>query len=56
MVDGSLMGGRTNLTTAELAELVALFLYQVAVGPIGERLLGLIGNLNPDAQEAHHAH
>jgi hypothetical protein len=55
LVDGSLMGGRRNLTTDELAELVALFLYQVAVGPIGERLLGLIGNLNPDAQEAQHA-
>ncbi|MBI3911529.1 MAG: hypothetical protein HY320_11430 [Armatimonadetes bacterium] len=55
LVDGSIMGGRTTLTTDDLAELVALFLYQVAVGPIGERLLGLIGNLNPDAQEAHHA-
>jgi hypothetical protein len=59
LVDGSLMGGRSNLTTDELAELVALFLSQVAVGPVGERLLGLIGNLNPDAnpdtQEAHHA-
>lgn len=57
LVDGSAMGGRTTLTTAELAELVALFLYQVAVGPIGERLLGLLGNLNPDAQqEAPDAH
>ncbi len=56
LVDGSLMGGRTALTTDELAELVALFLYQVAVGPIGERFLGLIGHLNPVAQEAHHAH
>lgn len=55
LVDGSLMGGRRHLATDELAELVALFLYQVAVGPIGERLLGLLGNLNPDAQEAHHA-
>jgi len=56
LVDGSLMGGRTALNTDDMAELVALFLFKVAVGPIGERLLGLIGDLNPDAKEANHAH
>lgn len=56
LVDGSLMGGRTVLTPDALADLVALFLFTVAVGPIGERLLSLIGNLNPDVTEARHAH
>lgn len=52
LVDGTLSGGLQELQTEELAELVALFLYKLAVGPVGERLLGTImGNLNPDIQE-----
>ena len=56
LVDGSLMGGRTALTTEDLADLVALFLFKIAVGPVGEQLLSIIGNFNPDAQEEPHGH
>jgi hypothetical protein len=56
LVDGSLMGGRKELGTDALADLVALFLFRIAVGPVGERLLGIIGNLNPNTKEEHHEH
>jgi hypothetical protein len=54
LVDGSLMGGRTELGADALADLVALFLFKIAVGSIGERLLSIIGNLNPTTQEENH--
>ena len=56
LVDGSLMGGRTELTSDALADLVALFLFKIAIGPIGERLLGTISNLNSVTQEEQHDH
>lgn len=46
LVDGSINGGRSELQMEEQAELVARFLAKVAVGPMGERLMGIIGNLN----------
>lgn len=46
LVDGSLSGGRTELKTEELGELVANFLFKFASSPLGERALGIIGNLN----------
>lgn len=52
LIDGSLSGGRSELESNELADLLALLLFKLAVGPIGERLLGTImGNLHPDLQE-----
>jgi len=46
LVDGSLSGGRTELKTEELGELVATYLFKFATGPVGEHQLGIIGNLN----------
>lgn len=52
LVDGTLGGGQHELKTEELNELVAFFLYKMAVGPVGERLLGsVMGNLNPEIHE-----
>jgi hypothetical protein len=51
LVDGTMGGGLRELPNEELAQLVALFLSKLAVGPVGERILGtIIGNLNPDVQ------
>ncbi len=46
LVDGSFSGGRTELKTEELGDLVATYLFKFATGPVGEHLLGKIGNLN----------
>lgn len=46
LVDGSLSGGRTELKTEELADLVASYLFKFASGPVGEHQLGIIGNMN----------
>lgn len=46
LVDGSLSGGRTNFKIEDLADLVARFLFRFSVGPLGENILGIIGNLN----------
>ncbi len=47
LVDGSLGGGKSELKTEDLAELVARFLFKFAVGPLGERMLGRIADCNP---------
>jgi hypothetical protein len=55
LVDGSLSGGRTDLKATELADLLALLLFKLAVGPVGEKLLGTtMGNLNSEPQEESH--
>jgi len=54
LVDGSLSGGRTELKSDELADLVALFLFKLTVGSIGEQFLSIIGNLNPTIKEENH--
>lgn len=46
LIDGSLCGGRTELKTEELGDLVAHYLFKFASGPVGEHQLGIIGNLN----------
>lgn len=46
LLDGSLSGGRTELKTEELGDLVANYLFKFASGPVGEHQLGIIGNLN----------
>lgn len=46
LLDGSLSGGRTELKTEELGDLVASYLFKFASGPVGEHQLGIIGNLN----------
>jgi hypothetical protein len=46
LIDGSLCGGRTELKTEELGDLVANFLFKFASSQVGERALGIIGNLN----------
>ncbi len=52
LVDGTLNGGRQELKLEDLAELVAHFLYKTAVGATGERLLGIVGNLNRTGGQA----
>jgi hypothetical protein len=52
LIDGSLAGGRTELKTEELGELVATYLFKFATGPVGEHLLGIIGNLNAGLKPA----
>jgi len=47
LLDGSLSGGRSDLKTEELGDLVANYLFKFATGPVGEHQLGIIGNLNP---------
>lgn len=46
LVDGSLSGGRAELKTEELGDLVANYLFRFVTGPVGEHQLGIIGNLN----------
>lgn len=47
IVDGSLCGGRTELKTEELGNIVAHFLFKFAsASSLGEQALGIIGNLN----------
>lgn len=46
LVDGSFAGGRRDFDGDELAELIALLLFKCTVGPLGEKLLSLIGDLN----------
>lgn len=46
LVDSTLNGGRTELKSEEMADLVARFLFRFTVGSVGEHVLGIIGNLN----------
>ncbi len=46
IVDGSLAGGRAELKTEQLGDIVAHFLFKTVIGPLGEHMLGIIGNLN----------
>jgi len=53
LVDGSLSGGRTELETGELGDIVANFLFKFASGSaVGEQALGTIGNLNSGLKPA----
>jgi len=52
LIDGSLSGGRTELKTEELGDLVANYLYKFSTSPVGEHQLGIIGNLNAGLKPA----
>jgi len=51
LVDGSLGGGREELDTEQVGELVARLLFKLITSPLGEKVLGHIGNLNRGLKE-----
>jgi hypothetical protein len=46
LVDGSFAGGRRDFESDELADLIALLIFRCTVGPLGEKLLSITGDLN----------
>ena len=50
-IDGSLSGGRGQLQTDQMGDIVAKFLFKLITSPVGEHFLGTIGNLNSGLRE-----
>lgn len=51
LVDGTLGGGRTELSTEQLGDLLARLFFKLTTSPMGEKFLGHIGNLNSGLKE-----